>query len=101
MPHFLIRNLDEQVRVQLEDDAYREHEPLQETVRMILCRHYGLDCPETRGWIRRDAWGDATTILVRMPQPLFDALKRDAKRSGESMQSIVHEALAAHYSGVT
>ena len=101
MPHFLIRNLDEGLRERLEEDAREAHEPLQETVRMILCAHYALDCPETRGWIRKDAWGDATTILVRMPQELFDALKSDATRSGESMQSLVHEALEAHYSGVT
>lgn len=97
MPHFLIRNLDEGLRDRLEEDAREANEPLQETVRMILCRHYSLDCPETKGWIRKDAWGDATTILVRMPPALFKALKADAAHSGESMQRCVHEALEANY----
>lgn len=97
MSYFLIRNLDDGLRDRLEEDAREAHTPLQETVRMILCAHYGLDCPETKGWIRKDAWGDATTILVRMPPQLFNALKSDATRSGDSMQKIVHAALEGHY----
>lgn len=97
MATFLIRNLDEGLRERLEADAREQGEPLAETIRMILCAHYDLDCPETKGWPRKEAWGKATTIRLVMPPQLFDALKSDASRSGDSMQSLVHAALEGHY----
>lgn len=98
-PYFLIRGMSPQLRAALEADS--REQPIQETVRSILCAHYGLDCSPINGMVREDARRRSLTILVKMQPELFSALKQDAAETGESMQRIAHEALEAHYSAVT
>lgn len=96
-PYFLIRGMSPALRDALEEDAQAAGLPIQETLRRILCAHYDLDCSPINGMLRKDAWGDATTILVKMQPELFFALKEDAAETGESMQALVHQALEGHY----
>jgi predicted HicB family RNase H-like nuclease len=94
-PHFLIRGLSPSLRAALEADSTEQ--PIQETVRSILCEHYDLDCSPISGNVREDARRRSLTILVKMQPELFSALKQDAEETGESMQKLVHEALESRY----
>ena len=96
-PYFLIRGMSPALRDALEADAQAAGLPLQETVRRILCDHYDLDCSPINGMLRKDAWEGSPTILVKMQPELFSAIKQDAAETGESMQSLVHQALEGRY----
>ena len=98
---FLISGLRPTLRQLLEEEAQAEQRSIQDVIRSILCAHYELDCAPVAGWIRRDAWDGSATILLKMQEELFQALKADSRESGESMQSLVHQALEAHYASVT
>ena len=94
-PYFLIRGMSPSLRAALEADS--RDQPIQETVRSILCAHYDLDCSPINGMVREDARRRSLTILVKMQPELFSALKQDAEETGESMQRLVHEALESRY----
>lgn len=85
------------LRVALEADAIEAGKPIQNIMRGILCEHYDLDCSPIYGNIRKDAWKSAATMRLKMQPELFQALKEDAAETGESMRSLVMEALEAHY----
>lgn len=97
-PYFLIRGMSPALRLALELDSTEAGQPIQETVRRILCAHYDLECSPIEGSIRKDAWESAATILVKMQPELFWAIKEDAAETGESMQVLCHQALEVHYS---
>jgi len=92
---FLVRDLDPYLFKQIRAEADSQDRSLADIMREILCAHYELDCPPS-GKTSRLEFG-ARTQLLKMHPALFDALKRDSRETGESMQSIVHEALRAHY----
>jgi hypothetical protein len=94
-PHFLIRGLSPSLRAALEADS--KDRPIQESIRETLCYHYGLNCSPINGNVREDARRRSLTIIVKMQPELVSALKQDAEETGESMQSLVHQALEARY----
>ena len=100
-PTFLLRNISESLREHLEADAKELDRPLQEVVRSILCAHYSLDCGPKQGKQRDEQWTGAQTILLKdLPTELFAAIKKDAKETGESMRSLLIQALENHYQEV-
>lgn len=92
---FLVRNLDPQLLKRLRQDARRESLSLQNLMRRILCEHYELDCPPL-GKTTRIEHGSRTQRLRLHPE-VWEALKADSEESGESMQNLVHAALAGRY----
>ena len=95
--YFLLRNVDVQLRVALEMKAQAEDKSLQEVIRGALCEHYALECPEMKGRRREDTWTNARTIYLKMWPELFDAVKQDAADTGESMRSLILQALETRY----
>ncbi len=92
---FVVRDLDPKLLRLIRKEAKRERTPVAEVMRQTLCAHYELDCIPTR-YAPRQELGSRTKVL-RMQPALWQAVKDDAEESGLSMQSVVHEALNAHY----
>lgn len=97
MAYFLLRNMDQTLRDRLEEDADEIGESLQEMIRRVLCEHYELDCSEIKGTPRESTRRDAATVLIRMQTELFQAVKVDSEETGESMRTLVLDALEARY----
>ncbi len=92
---FVVRDLDRSLLNVIRKQAKKERVPVAEVMRQTLCAHYELDCIPTR-YAPRQELGSRTKVL-RMQPALWQAVKDDAEESGQSMQSVVHEALGEHY----
>ena len=92
---FLVRNLEPELLKRLRSEARSEEVSLQSLMRRILCDHYALDCPPL-GKTTRIEHGSRTQRLRLHPE-VWQALKDDSEETGESMQLLVHQALAARY----
>lgn len=92
---FLVRDLDRGVLKLMRKEARAERVPLAEHLRSILCAHFSLDCIPSRARPRESK--GATTIVLRMQPELWQAVKDASESSGNSMQTIVREALEAPY----
>lgn len=99
-PRFLLRDLAPELRSALEADAETLDQSIMETVRAILCDHYSLNCSVVRGGTRTDLRNGSRTVLLVLQPELFRAIKKDSARSGDSMRSLILNALEAHYTEV-
>ena len=97
-PTYLWRDVPESTRATLEADADLNGSALVETVREILCAHYGLDCEavETSGPLPGYTPG-TRTMLLRLQPELYHALMDDPRSGGRS--HIINDILKAHYNG--
>ena len=92
---FLVRGIDPRVLRLMRKDAYRRKRSVSDWMRSILCRHYELDCPQSRAGPRKGK--GATTFVLRMDAALWEAVKEDAAEQQRSMQQIVKEILEKPY----
>jgi predicted HicB family RNase H-like nuclease len=92
---FIVRNLDPQLLRRLRTDARAEKRSLQDFIRHVLCEHYDLDCPSIGATPRLEL--GARTKRVLLNREVWEALKADSEETGESMQQLVHQALAQRY----
>lgn len=92
---FLVRGIDPRVLRLMRKDAYRRQRSVSDWMRSILCRHYSLDCPQSRATPRKGK--GATTFVLRMDAALWEAVKEDAAEQERSMQVIVREILETPY----
>lgn len=93
--YFLVRDIDRRTLRRMKRDARRGGVSLSDLMREILCAHYELKC-EPSGKPSRLEFG-ARTQLLRIHPELAEAIKEDAAYTGESMASLVREALSARY----
>lgn len=95
--YFLLRSTGPELQKALRVEAQDKQLPLAEVIRSALCEHYELECRPIKGVIRRDAWENVDTILLRLQPELFQAVKSDAAKTGESMRALILQALEARY----
>ncbi len=106
-PAYLLWNIRPDLRAAISQEARELDISLAETVRRILCEHYGLDCePVTlrRGGMvgyNRERDKGHLQLLLRLQPALFDQIRLDAQIEQRSMRGRIMDALDAHYAGVT
>jgi hypothetical protein len=91
----LVRGIDPKVLARVRRDAARRSLAVSDLIRMILCRHYDLECAPSRRTTRPSK--GSTTILLLMHSHLKWEIVQDSKRRGISQAGIVREILAARY----
>jgi hypothetical protein len=96
-PSYLLQRIPTELRAAISDDA-REHDlSVADTIRSVLCAHYGLDCPP-RGTGYNDRGtkdAGAERLVLRVQPELFDAIKADT--SEQNMRATILKILEAHY----
>ena len=102
-PTYLLRDIPEDTRARIEEDASLDGTSMIEVVREILCTHYELDCEavETSGPPPPPIKG-TDTMLLRVQPALFSAIKKDAEQLSSpygATRKIVLQILTAHYNG--
>jgi hypothetical protein len=85
------------LRKKISRDARKQNLSVADTIRRILCAHYGLNCPPRGLGYDRDRDEGNPMVLVRMQPELFSMLKLDAKESERSLREIIIETLEDHY----
>ena len=102
-PTYLLRDIPDHLRAQIEEDADLDGRAMIEIIRDILCGHYDLDCPPVDS--RPPAPEEGTTTMVLRLQPeLWEAIKADAGRDEMTYgatKRVVLGILENHYAGVT
>jgi hypothetical protein len=91
----LVRGIDPKVLARVRRDAARRSLAVSDFIRMILCRHYDLECAPSRRSARPSK--GSTTILLRMHPQLKDQLELDAQLQETSMSALIREILEARY----
>ena len=104
-PTYLLRDIPEETRAALEEDAEETGQPMIELIREILCSRYELDCDPVGGRPQKPTKGTGT-MLLRLQPEVWEALKEEAGTSNTAygsprgaMDKIIHSALADHYNG--
>jgi hypothetical protein len=92
---FLVRGLDPKILARIRRDAARRKLAVQDFMRLLLCRHYSLDC-ESSGATARASKG-STTIYLRLHPHLKMEIELEAQERGLSQQLVVHEILGRSY----
>jgi predicted HicB family RNase H-like nuclease len=93
------------LRKQISKDAARQKKSIADTIRHILCAHYGLDCPPLsqiwggRSRYNRERDEGNQMLLVRMQPELFALMKLDAAESDRTLRDIIIETLEDNYRG--
>lgn len=104
-PTYLLRDIPEATRTALEEDAALNEQSMAETMRTILCSHYGLDCDPVEAFGRPpDKITGTDTMILRVQPALFAAIKADAGKADThygtprgAMREIILRILAEHY----
>jgi hypothetical protein len=91
----LVRGIDPKVLARVRRDAARRRLAVSDLIRMILCRHYGLECTPSKRTARPSK--GSTTILLRMHPHLKDQLELDAQIQERSMSALIREILESRY----
>ena len=102
-PTYLLRDIPEDTRARIEEDAEVDGTSMIEVVREILCSHYELNCEavETSGPPPPPIKG-TDTMLLRVQPALFSAIKKDAEKMDSpygAMRKVIFGILTAHYNG--
>lgn len=95
-PSYLLNGIPTALRRALSARAAEDDLSLADTIRSVLCAHYGLDCPPRgRGY---DAARDLGTeqMLVRVSEELFQAIKIEAQEWDETMRAVILRVLETH-----
>jgi hypothetical protein len=92
---FLVRGLDPKVLARIRRDASRRNLAVSDFMRLILCRHFRLDCPSS-GKTPRPSKG-STTIWLRLYPHLKEEIEAEAEQRRITQQILVHEILTARY----
>ena len=107
-PTYLLRDIPEQTRAALEEDARFTGQSMIELIREILCSRYDLNCESvTHPFAKPPPPSKGTkTMLLRLQPEVFAKLKEEAGTSNTAygsprgaMDKIIHSALADHYNG--
>jgi hypothetical protein len=93
-PSYLLNAIPTALRSALSQRAAADDASLADTMRAALCFHYSLDCPPRgRGYnpTRDEA---SEQMVLRVSDELFQCIKRDAERSGETMRQVILDILS-------
>jgi hypothetical protein len=92
---FLVKGLDPKVLARIRRDAARRSLAVSDFMRLILCRHYRLDCPSSKRTARPSK--GSTTLLLRLYPYLKMEIEIEAQERQLSQQMVVHQILEARY----
>jgi predicted HicB family RNase H-like nuclease len=90
-PAYLLDHIPDDVREALVAEAERRDLSLDDTIRQILCEHYGLEC-EPRASKFREPSTPFTKKFVRLQPELFAAIVADVR----TRRSIILDILTEH-----
>jgi hypothetical protein len=91
----LVRGIDPKVLARVRRDAARRSLAVSDLIRMILCRHYDLECAPSKRTARPSK--GSTTILLRMHPHLKEEIALDSQERSVSQGAVVREILEARY----
>jgi hypothetical protein len=91
----LVRGIDPKVLARVRRDAARRRLAVSDFIRMILCRHYRLDCPPSKRSARPSK--GSTTILLRLHPHLKEEIEQDSEMRKVSQSGCVRQILTARY----
>jgi hypothetical protein len=91
----LVRGIDPKVLARVRRDAARRSLAVSDFIRMILCRHYGLECAPSKRSARPSK--GSTTILLRPHPHLKYELEQDSEMRKLSQAAVVRQILEARY----
>ena len=97
-PKYLLRDIPDEIRAAVEEDAEREQCAMIEVVREILCGHYSLDCDPVEATAKPPAPVKGTgTMVLRLQPALMDAIQADSGNGYGDKRRTILGILAAHY----
>ena len=94
-PTYLLKNIPPEIRSQIEHEAGLG--AMSEVIRRILCAHYSLDCDPVQTRNRFARINGTDTMILRLQPELFQEIRRDAGKRGESTRTVIIQALERHY----
>ena len=94
-PSYLLKNIPPELRAEIEREAGPD--TLSDTIRAILCAHYSLDCDPVQTRNRFARINGTDTMILRLQPELFEAIRWDADERGESVRTVIIQALERHY----
>jgi hypothetical protein len=91
----LVRGIDPKVLARVRRDAARRSLAVSDYIRLLLCRHYRLDCPSSKRTARPSK--GSTTILLRLYPDLKYEIEQDSEMRKISQSTAVKQILTARY----
>ena len=98
-PTYLLKNIPENIRQKISEEAHAQSLSLSDVVRQALCASYPMECEHTGYYYDWKTRTDSlnSTLLIRFQPRLFRALAKEAQREERSIREVILSRLAGHY----
>lgn len=97
-PSYLITQMSLELRRELSAQAADKNVSLADVVRVTLGEHYGLERrPISPSYIESRDSGSSRTMVLRLDEELFEAIRGDAWRSKRTMRQVILDVLTDRF----